>query len=274
LVSWLVETLSGKEEHVETLVKLGLTSLQARIYLTILTLQRANVGKVSNIAEIARPDVYRVLPTLEKIGLVRKVITTPIMYEATPLKEGCQILLNRKKAEYEEAEQESTELIRTFEEKNSTIVDQGNGESFWLINGRELLIERILLADSTAKKSIDVIGRWGAIRQVVFSNSDVYQQAMKRGVKIRFITDKPTVADTFVEKLSKANNRLFEFRYLEEPLPIRGAIYDEESANMCVRTIQDQQLTPSLWSNNPEFVKLLVNHFENLWQRAKKRSGE
>jgi sugar-specific transcriptional regulator TrmB len=262
--------VNGKEEHVETLVKLGLTSLQARIYLTILTLQKANVGKVSTAAEIARPDVYRVLPTLEKIGLVRKVIATPIMYEATPLKEGCQMLLERKKQEYEEAEQKSTELIERFDAENHSLLDENCVETFCLVNSRQLMIERVSLADSTAEKGIDVIGRWGVIRGLVFSNTDIYEKAMKRGVRIRFIIDNPpNNNDTIIRKWCNGSP-LFELRYLTEKLPIRGAIYDGKTANMCVRTIQDQELTPSLWSNNPEFVKLLLNYFESLWQQAKK----
>lgn len=261
--------MKGKEEHIETLVKLGLTSLQARIYLTILKLQKANVGKVSNTAEIARPDVYRVLPTLEKIGLVRKVIATPIKYEATPLKEGCQILLDRKKREYDDAEQKSVELITEFNSENHAFLDESSVESFCLVNSKQLMIEKVMLADSTAEKGLDVIGRWGAMRGLVFSNTEIYEKAMKRGVRIRFIIDNPpNPNDKIIEKWSRSSP-LFELRYLTEKLPIRGAIYDGKTANMCVRSIQDMEVTPSLWSNNPEFVKLLVNYFENLWQQAK-----
>lgn len=262
--------MNDNSEHIEILVKLGLTTLQARMYLTILTLQKAGVGKISIVSDIARPDVYRVLPMLEKIGLVRKVIVTPIMYEATPLKEGCQILLNLKKSELEETEQRSIELIKTFDEKiHRSNCDEGN-ESFWLINSKMLLIEKISLVESTAKKSIDVIGKWGAIRALIFNNTDIYQQAINQGVKIRFITDNPKPNDKFIEKLTKKSGPLFELRFLEEQLPIRGAIYDGLTANMCVRTIQDQELTPSLWSNNLEFVNLLLSYFDRLWTQTKK----
>jgi sugar-specific transcriptional regulator TrmB len=262
--------LNRKDEHIEIFVKLGLTMLQARIYLTILILHKASVGKISTEADIARPDVYRVLPTLEKIGLVRQVIATHIMYEATPLKEGCQILLDQKKFEYDEVQQKSEDLIRTFQEKNHHSSDESCVESFCLINSNKLQIEKIVIEDSNAQKSIDVIGKWGAIRALVFSNSDVYQQAMKRGVRIRFITDKPNPNDTFLQKWCNSGP-LFEVRILEE-LQIRGAIYDHKTANMCVRTItvHDHELTPSLWSNNHEFVNLLLTYFESLWLQAKR----
>ena len=256
--------------HIELFEKLGLTNLQARIYLTVLLLQKAGVGKIAISSDIARPDVYRVLPTLEKIGLVRKVIVTPIMYEATPLKEGCQILLNLKKSELEETEHRSLELIKTFDEKiHRRNGDEGN-ESFWLINSKMLLIEKISLSESTAKKSIDVIGKWDAIRTLIFSNMEIYQQAINCGVRLRFITDNPRPKEKFIEKLTKKSGPLLELRYLEEQLPIRGAIYDGLTANMCVHTIQDQELTPSLWSNNLEFVNLLLSYFDRLWVQAKK----
>jgi hypothetical protein len=107
------------------------------------------------------------------------------------------------------------------------------------------------------------------MRALVFSNTEIYEKALNRGVRIRFIIDNPpNLNDKIIQKWSKSSP-LFELRYLTEKLPIRGAIYDGKSANMCVRSILDQELTPSLWSNNAEFVKLLVNYFESLWQQAK-----
>ena len=85
---------------VQTLGQLGLTALQAKIYLAIVFSQKAAVGKIASMSKVARPDVYRVLPSLEENGLVKKIISSPAVYEATPLKQGCDLLLQRKKEEY------------------------------------------------------------------------------------------------------------------------------------------------------------------------------
>lgn len=257
------------DSHVETLEKLGLTQLQAKIYLATVTLQRATAGKIATIANVARPDVYRILPSLEKIGLLRKVITTPVMYEATPLKQGCEILLEHKKEEYVTAENETLKLIAEFHQKPPVHEDNGSNEGFLLITAKELLIDKIVAADTSAKTRIDVIGRWEAIRPVIYKNRDIYAKQIKHGVRIRVITDKPETSDQGPLTLNNKMGPLFEVRYLDEALPIKGAIYDCKSANMCVRKLRDQELTPCLWSTNPEFVKVMASYFENIWAKTK-----
>jgi len=254
--------------QIGTLEKLGLTSLQAKIYLSAVTLQKATAGKIAMNANVARPDVYRILPMLEKFGLLRKIISAPKMYEATPVKEACDILLQKKNREYLEAEQQSMNLIEEFEEKNRTPnLDAGN-ESFYMIVSKDVLLEKINKADASAKKSINVIGKWGVIRPIIFSQLDIYLRAVKEGVTIRFITDKPKLDDKTVAKLNRKFGPMFEIRYLNEPLPMRGAIYDGQQANMRVAASNDQALIPSLWSTNAEFTKILLTFFEDLWAKT------
>jgi sugar-specific transcriptional regulator TrmB len=261
--------VTNADSHVETLEKLGLTQLQAKIYLATVTLQRATSGKIATIANVARPDVYRILPSLEKIGLLRKVITSPVMYEATPIKEGCDILLERKKEEYTSAENDTLKLITEFHQKPPAHEDNGINEGFLLLTSKELLIDKIVASDSSVKMSIDIIGRWEAIRPVIYKNRDIYSKQVKRGVRIRVITNKPETSDQGSLILNKKLGPLFEIRYLDEALPIKGAIYDCKSANMCVRKLRDQELTPCLWSTNPEFVKVMASYFENIWAKTK-----
>jgi sugar-specific transcriptional regulator TrmB len=209
--------LNGKEEHIETLEKLGLTSLQARIYLTILTLHRANVGKISNDAEIARPDVYRVLPTLEKIGLVKKVLSTPVIYEATPLKNACTLLLQKKEMEYREAHERSVILIKEFSEGSQVVIGESGTESFSIINSKELLLEKFREADANVENSFDIISDWNTIKPLLFNCLEEPNKAMNRGVKIRLITDKESF-DKRAEASGK-KNPLLEVRYLDGPVP-------------------------------------------------------
>ncbi len=257
--------IRNQDLSVQTLVKLGLTSLQAKIYLTIVVLQKAEVSKIAALSKVARPDVYRVLPMLEKMGLVRKIIATPTMYEATPLKEACDLLLQHKKDEYSQVQQNMTDLINDFYEKNRVTVED-SADGFQLVSSRELLIEKFQIEDSIAKTSIDVIGDWAAIRSLVSNHLQLYQKALKRGVKIRMITQ--FCNEKLQETLNKENNPLFEIRYLSEPVPIKAAVYDGKRANMCVRALHDSELEPSLWSDNSEFVKVIVGYFESIWSKA------
>lgn len=79
----------SQEEHYQTFVNLGLTYLQAKVYVTLLKLGDvgAEVRKIASASAIARQDVYRILPALQKMGLVEKVVAIPTIYRPIPLEE-------------------------------------------------------------------------------------------------------------------------------------------------------------------------------------------
>ena len=65
------------EENAENLSGFGLTPTQAKVYLAIAQLGLASVSEVSKVAQVRREDVYRIMPKLEKIGLIEKILNKP-----------------------------------------------------------------------------------------------------------------------------------------------------------------------------------------------------
>jgi len=86
-----------QDEHIQALMGFGLTLLQAKIYLNLVKLEKADVKTLSKASNVARQDIYRIMLTLQKLGLTEKIIAKPTMYKATPIKEGLSILLQNKK---------------------------------------------------------------------------------------------------------------------------------------------------------------------------------
>ena len=86
-----------EKDYIQILNEFGLTALQAKIYLILLQIERGDVKSVAKSANVARQEIYRVMPTLLKLGLARKIVRIPLQYEATPLDNGLLILLQRQK---------------------------------------------------------------------------------------------------------------------------------------------------------------------------------
>ena len=259
------------ETHVETLEKLGLTQLQAKIYLATLTLQRATAIKISTAANIARPDVYRIMPALEELGLLRKLITTPTMYEATPLRNACQILVQKKRDQYTQIQQESEELIRQYAEKSHQQTPDIVDDSFSIIASKELWHDKFTAIVKASQVSIYVIGEWTCLASIALGNPQIYLDPLQRGLTVKLITNK-TTNQRIIEVWRDLANRKFsnlEIQLIDERPPINGMIFDRKTATMCVRSMSDSELTPNLWSDNSEFVKVMVGYFENLWVKAK-----
>lgn len=89
------------------MVKLGLNSSQAKIYLTLVSLETANVKKIAQNAKIDRGEVYRQLWILQNKSLVEKILTIPNEYRPMPLKKTFEIMFQQKKIENEVLQKKS-----------------------------------------------------------------------------------------------------------------------------------------------------------------------
>jgi sugar-specific transcriptional regulator TrmB len=87
------------EDDTNTLIGLGLTFDQARIYLTLAYLGKSTLKSLSNTARMDRSNVYRVLSKLQEMNLIEKKITSPSLYQAVSPQEAIPALLERKKME-------------------------------------------------------------------------------------------------------------------------------------------------------------------------------
>jgi sugar-specific transcriptional regulator TrmB len=249
--------------NIQVLMNLGLTSLQATIYLTLVRLGKAEAQRIANVSHVARSQVYQVMPTLLELGLTEKSIDRTTLYEATPLKESLSLLLQNKKQACIRLEQEASVLLNGFH-NNELSGSHGEKQEFKIISEVRLFRKKQDMLTKSAQTSIDgVIPRkCGLIN--VFASID---RSSKKKLKMRFIAQKvgeelQTKEQDFAEKLG------VELRYFPKSVPFGMAIFDNKEVTMCLCEKDEMALVPSLWSNNPNFVRLANTFFENLWIEA------
>ena len=84
----------ANDENTDLLLGLGLSLKRAlRVYLAILKLEKATVGQVAKFSKVRREDAYRVLPSLEKMGLIEKLLGKPSKIRATPISDALTFLV-------------------------------------------------------------------------------------------------------------------------------------------------------------------------------------
>ena len=64
----------SESDKTDLLMGLGLSPNQAKVYQTILKLGNVPVVLIAKSSSVRREDVYKVLPTLEKMGLIEKLL--------------------------------------------------------------------------------------------------------------------------------------------------------------------------------------------------------
>jgi sugar-specific transcriptional regulator TrmB len=262
------EAPTVEDKCIQTLMKLGLTFLQAKTYNTLSKIGTSTIKTISKASGIARQDIYRVMQSLQKLGVAEKIVTAPTMYKAIPLKEGLFILLQNKTREYTELQKETTELLNNFHESSDETVFQDEEQQFSIISSETLLFKKLAERENTTQTSIAIVGEWEGIKTALFYRLQDFKKAMKRGVKIRIIVEKQKDNNS-IQKITQTlkTNPLFGIRYISAPIPVKTVIHDGTEVNMCIAISPDSNV-PSLWSNNPQFVKIMVTHFEELWNKA------
>ncbi|MCW4018846.1 MAG: hypothetical protein NWF00_09260 [Candidatus Bathyarchaeota archaeon] len=183
------------DEAAPTIVKLGLTFLQAKVYLALVTLGTSTGRTAAKVAKVASQDVYRVLAELQEKGLVEKVIGKPNRYNPTPIQEGICLLLKRKAKEYKENERKAEEILDDFKRKQQENTEN-NEFQFLMLTTKDANARKIHEGTSRIERGVDVIDSWVSFKYSILIYAEEIAKCVKRKVKVRFITDKPKEGET------------------------------------------------------------------------------
>jgi len=265
----LTHLFSGKGEEVtlqtnrviDILMKLGLTRLQAKTYLTLTQLDKAEVKKIARMSGIARQDIYRIMPTLEKAGLAEKIVATPILYKAVPLKDGTLSLFKEKSSEYAELKA-SLKMLAESKEKNDNAVVHNAETEFVITSERKRLVkkfERAFLRAST----VDLLFPPGGLNFVIFNFFDCFAAAVSKGVRFRVLTQKTEVSPAIMRKIKDLTaSPLFELKFIDANIDFGVCIFDDKEVDVCM---SGEEAVPSLGTNNGQLLKMAKLFFETHW---------
>ena len=266
--------VSNNVDRISLLKQLGLTPSQATIYFTLCQSEEASAGAISRATKIHRSNVYRIITSLHSLGLVeRRMETGKNLFSAMSLKQGIQLLLIRKETEYRETLIGARKTIEQLNEPKKTVLTE-SGERFDIIPKGKANLMAFLRNLEQASSSIDDVIAWKGFEHALNNSLNCYKKALKRGIKIRYITDFPEAKDKNVimilnqiEKLQEIGS--FEVRSITNcPLCV-FAIFDRKKACICTFPIPNPIDTPALWSNNMTLVRLTQTYFNLLWKNTK-----
>jgi sugar-specific transcriptional regulator TrmB len=259
--------LSFQDQGEKILRELGLTFSQARVYIALVILgDQTTARAVSNFLNIARQDVYKIVAELQRLSLVEMIIDKPKMFRAIPMQETVSILINRRNRETNALLSEATELLERLPEKAEATIQQDNRQ-FVLIPEKEVLVHRMEKAIETAQESILVITPWKELTQWMLILDKFWSQALKRGVNIRWITEKQENANSNPENIKAfLKNPHFKLKTMPNPLKIKFSIYDDDKVFIATLRKPNAAESPALWTNNSAIIYILKDYFEMKWE--------
>jgi len=255
-----------REKMLEALMSLGLTYLQARSYLALTHFGQAEAKDIAKASEIARQDIYRIMPTLEKLGLAEKMVAAPILYKATPLKDGLAMLLHAKVTEQTLLRKRVKFLLNNDQEGSFDAIIPEESTQFIITSEKKLLVKKFQTSLLGAR-TCDLVFPAFAWNFVMFNLSEEIGVAVTKGARIRIVTQESTISPLIYRKVEiLRKHSCFQIRFTRSTIDFGIAIFDGGEVNVCV---SDNMLeVPSLCTNNPQFLKIAQIAFDCEWNNA------
>ena len=253
------------EGKIKTLTNLGLTIDQARLYLALLQCGPATARQLANTSKIARPDIYRIIPTIEKQGIVEKLMTRPISYQAVPALLVLPNMIKRKATEQTLLIKETEELLANLR-CNEARESQDEETSSVMVYGKDGVIQRLKVALARASISVCIVTSRERFSDAIFEFADEYRKALKKGIKINIATEQPIQRKSALQitrRFSKNTN--FKVKFTTSSQPAVMTVIDDEEAFITMAAVAPLPSTTVLWSKNPSLVTLARSYFESSW---------
>lgn len=265
-----------QDEEVKALTGLGLTFLQAKVYLTLSKTGNNTIKMITEQTEIARQEAQRVTAELQEIGLVEKVLVKPTEYRSIHIKEAIMFLLERREKISSELKERANSLLQNFAIDPSGSSKEESGAHFVIISGKEAIIRKSKRILDDTKKSCEIInGFWknvGYARSIFEKEST---KMLKRNVKIRIVAEKlpdPKVAQEIYKHYVTTSN--FQMRFISPAPSVMLGIYDEKE--LLVSTSSEKLIgdSPVLWTNSSALIVAVQAYFDKLWEHSQEINSQ
>jgi sugar-specific transcriptional regulator TrmB len=258
--------LEPKDDAIQVLVRLGLTRNQARVYISLVQSGVSTAKTISKASDVSREDIYRLMPMLQELGLVEKIIDTPSMYAGIPMQDAFNILMKSRKEETVDLHSKTQEIIQNFSNNNVRTAPEEDMHEFILLPGERAVIKRKQMID-TAQTSVDFIVSWNRFVLSHLTYNTNIGRALKKRVEIRIIIGQPENEKSVISLTKNWREKYpwFRVHWTSSNPEARFMLVDNRIILFAKSTATSFEEIPFLWSINQSLVSVMQNYFEILW---------
>jgi sugar-specific transcriptional regulator TrmB len=254
--------LEFQEAEVQTLVDLGLTSMQAKIYFNLAKSGPSSVAAIAKQSKVNMPHVYQTVTKLHDLGLVERIVTAPALFKAASADQTLK-LLRRKNGLQDNLEVNVKPLIDTgVNKKQAHLADK-----FVLIPQNDAVLERVGQAIKKTKFSMDFIVSWRFFKAYALGSYPV--RPVGDSVNCRCILEQSS-SEWDHELLGLVRQtKNCKFKFTPNRLSALLAIFDRKEIVVIEDSPSNLNKNPALWTNNENLVTISQNYFDSLWLKTK-----
>ncbi len=258
------------EDDTQTLIKLGLNSSQAKIYLTLLSLGKATAKKITQNTKIDNAEVYRQLEKLHKKAFIEKILKNPIEYKPLSLDEVTKILLQQRNRENVEVESKVELLLKRRGKANYSDSIEAEEEKISIIPQDQYRKKSTIKEMEQAQTEVLWYTQIDRIPLAQKYYSVQWTKNFARGVKHRTLAELNRPNEkilNYIEKF-KEKHPEYDIRFTFPHILVNFAIFDSKTMHFSTDILTGVANSRVLITNNSQLVKLSKDYFEMRWESA------
>jgi sugar-specific transcriptional regulator TrmB len=246
-------------------MKFGLTATQAKAYLCLNAMGTSEAKSVVQASKIPRQDIYRILDELFEKGLVEKVFAKPVEFKAISPGECLKLLVQRRTNETENLKNEA---LKVFDACHFAVKERKIGSRTVLVPPREPVLLKASELLASMKKSLAVLSPPHKLFPWIFAHQELFEQAIRRNVMLRFITMK-TEGGALPKFLGLSGRGLWlETRFVSKRPSVSFGVYDDRKVILELSADDGYLESQVFVSDNQCLVEMALSYFETVWMQA------
>jgi DNA-binding response OmpR family regulator len=260
------------EETAAELNDFGLTINQSKTFTTITVLGVASASEIARFSGIRREEIYRMVPKLEKLGLVTESLQRPRRYSAIRPEDALKSLtrsrVNLMREEINRLSQKQAELVTKFMNVKSPIGAKETSPQIEVISKLDNLTLKLGEVIQNMEDGIEAVASHEELKYGYLVLPSELLENLKKTLKINIITelDKEDAFTKELMKISKPSKTVIEIRHSKH-LPYTLMIADGTQA-FWGKPPSEKLDSQSYWTNDPQLVRIMKAAFDNLWQKS------
>jgi sugar-specific transcriptional regulator TrmB len=260
-----------QKDLLKKLAQFGFTTNQAKVYLSIIESNSLSVAKIAQNTQLHVQDIYKILPKLEKMGLITKTIGKPVQIKAIPIEEALPCLVD---AEKEKAQERIGHLEMNLKDLTDSIKESKVNEleediCFVPLNTAKQIRNQAETTFGKVISSCDFIVNVDLIKPLMCRLFQNIERFNNIGVRTRLIIESPTSPEFARAILQKAmpKNVKLSAKFIRKAKPTPFYVIDQNEAWIGMERLNEAGLPCVLWTNEKNIVQLFSDIFEYTWNR-------
>ncbi len=261
-----------QEDIVMKLTNFGFTVNQAKVYLSIIQSGPTRVGKISRNTQLHRQDIYKLLPKLEKMGLITKTIDKPFMIEAISVEKALDNLISKERRK---ANDKITCLEKSLKEMISALQEQPERKEearFTLLTTDDAIMNRINLSFRRVKRAVNLVTNLEILNMPIMHYYQEFLQTLantKVKASLLIVTnEKKELVNQAVEKMAPSKGD-FTAKHIDKNVFKHYQIIDRREVWIATQQRTESGFPCILWTNDQNIVEVYVEHLKKAWNHTR-----